>query len=630
MQLLTPRLFTAGAFAATALVAGFVASGERSASKAGAVAPIPTITITSVVPSDLPTAAPAATLQQAAGFAWQEFIALNWAAVPQKGLSGQRDTANTNCAFGQTAGSCAGPLVWETFRGKVEIYPGNGSPPPGYPNPAPPLPTASVVPSYPPNAFGYDALPQYNYAPQTPPPTMLPNVGPCSGTPPASTAWINLDETDQITLDAMYAGSAPASAPNNSSPKLIRFLAKANRTLYNYIAANKWWGGGGGGNNQSPAAATVSYVKANNADPTPGSTSLVSLPNGTIEVKAGWRLLGPTDIASRYHLTTARYYETKNGVTCYNQATFGLVALHIIQKTPSAPYFVYATFEQADNIVTASGQHVEDDDGRIIATPGPCAPGQAAPCPLTPAEVLLDSPNGFFGSKGAHVALAPTPPAPTPPFCTVPGKRIYFQESSNKIGLPRGGNICVNQRENSIPPQIIAVNAAAHAAIAKALAAKGIANSPFQHYKLINVQYVPIDKTTADGGMSPPNGLYGGNNPNTGMNRASFYLANGVVETDRGLQLFSGGLSPATGAISDFAKNFGEQPPPLTHKNTAYAGHGYDMGGCMGCHGSQGQHQGGNFSVITAVGAVAAPEVPPMQSAHGPAPFVHNRRLIKY
>ena len=37
--------------------------------------------------------APAATPAQAAAFAWQEFIALNWPAGAQTGKSGQRDTA---------------------------------------------------------------------------------------------------------------------------------------------------------------------------------------------------------------------------------------------------------------------------------------------------------------------------------------------------------------------------------------------------------------------------------------------------------------------------------------------------------------------------------------------------------
>jgi hypothetical protein len=117
------------------------------------------ITITADVPGELnpPFAAgppstggaPAATPEQAAAFSWQEFIALNWPAGPQQGMPGQRDTPSKTLKFGDTTYS--GPLVWQTFRGKVEIFPGNGNPfiftpPPGYPGPAGD------------KSFGYDAF----------------------------------------------------------------------------------------------------------------------------------------------------------------------------------------------------------------------------------------------------------------------------------------------------------------------------------------------------------------------------------------------------------------------------------------------------------------------------------------
>jgi hypothetical protein len=98
------------------------------------------ISVTAVVPSELnppfmagaqPSGgAPNATPEQAARFAWQEFIALNWPAVQQEGGVGQRGVASTTSPFGDPTYS--GPTVWETFRGKVEIFPGEGSPP-GYP-----------------------------------------------------------------------------------------------------------------------------------------------------------------------------------------------------------------------------------------------------------------------------------------------------------------------------------------------------------------------------------------------------------------------------------------------------------------------------------------------------------------
>ena len=124
----------------------------------------PQIIVTSTVPSELnppfkhgnPSSggAPEATPDQAAAFAWQEFIALNWPAGPQAGKPGQRDTASTTVKFGDP--NYTGPLTWETFRSKVEIFPGNVNPfkvvpPPGYPGPNGD------------KSFGYDALPVYNY-----------------------------------------------------------------------------------------------------------------------------------------------------------------------------------------------------------------------------------------------------------------------------------------------------------------------------------------------------------------------------------------------------------------------------------------------------------------------------------
>ena len=115
------------------------------------------ITVSRTVPSELNPpfnvddgtgGAPAATPAQAAAFAWQEFIALNWPAGQQQGKVGQRDTASLSCKFGDP--NCTGPTVWQTFRSKVEIFPGVGLPP-GYPGPKGD------------QTFGYDALPDYNY-----------------------------------------------------------------------------------------------------------------------------------------------------------------------------------------------------------------------------------------------------------------------------------------------------------------------------------------------------------------------------------------------------------------------------------------------------------------------------------
>lgn len=641
----TRNAITLGAVGVSIMLAGFlgcrrtepakpVAETERvSAALPASAVPI---TISSSVPGDLNCpdgapncpGAPKATMQQAAAFAWQEFIALNWPAVNQTGgiVNGkfvqQRDVPDNGCKFGDP--NCAArPLVWETFRGKVEIFPGDGNPPPGYPN------VAQGDDSY-----GYDALPAYDYSSP---------VSPCTQPTPAASptpvpSFINLDETDQITLDSMFAGVAPTQAAGNSSPQIIRFLAKANRVEYTYVASPgttaAWWEG------PPVVPATQAYLAKTGTSPPAGDHDLVSLPNNTIEIKAGWRLLNPTEIASkRFKTATARSYENSNGANpfCYNETTFGLVSLHIIQKTKSAPYFIYATFEQADNIMTAptataSPTPVEDVDGNIVKLP-PCRADQTAPCPTTPSVTLQDTaivtpPKG--GAIPPQISLVPANAA----YCTngtstLPLGQLYYLNANGKKGLPTAGFICVNYRDNAIPQPIIDANQTAHAAMKSYGQTNGIADTPFLYYKLINVQYVPIDKQSL--------GLYAGNDPNSCQNPACYYLANIVVETNDTLQLFSSSFL-STGSKTEYDAQFSEpaafpSPPPSgskeIHKNLFYAGTHYDMGGCMGCHGSQGQQAGGDFSVILANGGVNSPEPPAPITPNGMAQIKRNR-LLKY
>ena len=101
----------------------------------------------------------------------------------------------------------------------------------------------------------------------------------------------------------MYAGVVgPSSSPGNSSPQLIRFLAKANRSQYVYVAGNssttdpmkQWWTNDSRRRRGRPPRIIWQTKQA----PPPGSKTMVSLPNGTIEIKAGWRPLNPPRVAS--------------------------------------------------------------------------------------------------------------------------------------------------------------------------------------------------------------------------------------------------------------------------------------------------------------------------------------------
>jgi hypothetical protein len=526
----------------------------------------PGFTISSTIPGNYT----GNNLTSAATFAWQEFIALNWPNQNNNGTVTQRGTPSQ-----QPLGTPNVPLVWHTYRGKVEIFPGTGAPN-GY-NPQAP-------------DYGFSAPPAYNYQVA---------VNPCGGgKPPSTPAWINLDETTQIGLDAMYAGALAKYKPPylNTAPQLIRFLAKANQTQYVYIAQphpsisgiNPWYSGVP----QSTKNATLAFLASNLADPPPGSKTMVSFPLNTIEIKAAFRPLAPGEDPSRFYVTKVRYYEqpSKNSY-CYVEDNWALVALHIIQKTANSPFFVYATFEQADNILTTGGKPTEDLNGKLIV-PNPGG--------------LTTNPRLSF--KDSNQAFAKTPIYPTvstvpanAPYCpsTIsgqPNSQLYYQELGDFV--PKGGSICQAFRNNLIPPEVIAVNSAAHSAIAQYTKQHGV-TSPFGYYKLINVQALPINKTTP--------GV-----PYNGLDRASYYQSNSVVETDYTLQMFSTAIFGATagfGPPTDY-NVAGSQNPEPAFSNTYFGGKAYAMGGCMGCHGNAQVGAGTDFSFITAGGRVASPQTP--------------------
>jgi hypothetical protein len=614
------RLLVAGSLTAVVI---FNVSDRRASVNASESQTSLELSIISTPPSELNPqggGASKATFEAAADFAWQEFIALNWPATKQTGQPGQRDTPASTCRFGDPA--CDGPLVWETFRGKVETFPGNASifkyaPPPGYPGP-------KGDPS-----LGYDSLPAYIY--NTP-------ISACDANQADdSVPWVNLDETDQITLDNMYAGVIDAnSSPGNSSPQLIRFLAKSNRSQYVYVASNssatdpnkQWWAS----IPQDVVNRTKDYLEKNQASPPSNSSNYVSLPNGTIEVKAAWRPLNASEASSgRFHVQRVRFYElgSDGSSRCFRDAIWGLVALHIIQKTPSAPYFIYATFEQADNILTATGSPVEDSNGNVIVqvshatTPQVCLTDPKPPPTPSPATGEVTSNLGSVITTTDPINCTP---AKTPTYCGAPGKQLYLRNvlGSPPNGEPSGGNVCIDKRENAIPDYAIKANLRAHSAIAAYLKAASIVSAPWLSYKLVNVQYYPFDKVIT---KPTPNGsLYTPHPPFTAQNPppSSYYQANIVVETNRSLQLFSGGLSP------NISTDWNQDGTP--HKNTYYGGHFYNTGGCMGCHGSQGQNpkgMAGDFSVILARGAVSRPEVPAIETSQGMTTVQRNRSLTR-
>ncbi len=477
-------------------------------------------------------------LSSAASYAWSAFIAINWPSSTT--TRGAPDTTKT---FGQ-----AGAPAWVTMRSKVELYPGNGSatvPPHG----------VTLDGSGKPNngpAYGYSDAVQYAYAA---------SIAPCTNQTPVTTpAYITLDETTQINNNQVFAGSSPATDPNgyNTKPQLIRYAVKMNQPVYATAVGGQYWYGG----NVSPlATAKANYVKALGSGQDPNTPYVNFAPtveestdpnDAGVELKTSWRPLNPTEQASgRFFTTTVRYYEQPSkGVSCYREGVWGLVGMHLISFSVSAPWVIWSSFEQADNILTASGQPVEDVNGKVLIP---------AATPTSPA--LASNPN----------QTNPTV-TKTGDYCTAPGKQLFFQENPNYGTMPSGGNICVNGRFTQPEPIFVNANTEAHTVMAAYLKANNIGTSPLMYYKLVAAQGVPVDASAMNAG--------------TFSTTVSYYSANSTIETDYSMGQFTGRL--AKGVPSNVQADGSMKPYYNTNLlpfQTGRLGFGnMQMGGCAGCH----------------------------------------------
>lgn len=267
-------------------------------------------------PPDLDSAA---SPQQLAEFAWEEFLALNWQASYPK--DGKRDAPDLNWSYKDTS-AYPSLVVWETFAHRAELRP--------YSN--------KMLP--------FDAPPHYDFGITLPP---YPN----------SKASFNLfdalDENNEI-------GSCDVYARVNKYQKQYQVLyqAKVNRDEYEYIR-NKY------PTKDKLIAATTynlaqlkkykTYGTPNSCDCGPSYPG-VSLPCGNkktgavgaMEVKTAWRELTTDDDKSKFFKRKVIYFriDPSTGKYYYDNKEYALIAIHIIHKTRNYDDFVFATWEHVD------------------------------------------------------------------------------------------------------------------------------------------------------------------------------------------------------------------------------------------------------------------------------------------
>jgi len=188
-----------------------------------------------------------------------------------------------------------GPKVFETFKSTWEIYHDNGSPPAPWNE--------------------YDQA-RFNRCRQRP------KFG------QVDIAALS-HFTDDVAQPTSFGQDGPIASVNRS---YVRYLAGVNKTEFCAIKSRGL------------------YLRAN----LPQNGSPLALPSGSINVKSAWIEMSGIPNPSHYYTRWATVYDycTKHCV----RKRLGLIGLHIVQKTPSRPQWIWSTFEQVDDVPFVSSR----------------------------------------------------------------------------------------------------------------------------------------------------------------------------------------------------------------------------------------------------------------------------------
>ena len=142
------------------------------------------------------------------------------------------------------------------------------------------------------------------------------------------------DVVDATLQAAAADGTLPATLTDQNG-KLVRYEIRLNKVLFDHIVKHRLYNA-----NLQALAKSVDF------------------PNGAILIKAAWREVSPAEEKLFHTVTACVCDKDKQGrmVNCRKQR-MGLVGFHITQKTPSAPQWVWSTFEQVNNVpgIAATG-----------------------------------------------------------------------------------------------------------------------------------------------------------------------------------------------------------------------------------------------------------------------------------
>jgi hypothetical protein len=225
-------------------------------------------------------------------YSWRAFIALVWPA--KAGLRGVPDTS-------KTVGMPGLPRVFETYKFLWEIFHSDGS-----------VPSSSLFNDY--EKSKYNACQK---------PVVFGDM--------ILASFSKFSDLGQAGFGSLVGPIA------DQHGHYVRYLTLYNSIEFDDIVNNSLFL-----RSKIPVAAV-----------TPNSPPAFQFRNGSIDVKAAWiDMTGYSDAQrARYYTRLATVLDPQSG-SC-STLTVGLVGLHIVQKTPSRPQWIWSTFEQVDNVPPA-------------------------------------------------------------------------------------------------------------------------------------------------------------------------------------------------------------------------------------------------------------------------------------
>lgn len=343
------RFLATGACIAAAIVASAVVIPSSAQAQAPCPSPVPTpvpppnlnAPAATLVPDDvcIPSSFPGNPIAYFDDYSWRAFIALVWPA-----LSGQRGVPDPN----QPITATGMPLVFETYKADWETFQPGGTPPSEFNS----------------NASFW---------------TSNPSQSPCPQAKPGDFLLAPISKFGNVGLAGVGDLVAVLIAQNGT---FVRYLAAYNQTEFNQILAKQLYLAANLPQNQKPPGASIVFQ------------------NGSIDIKSAWIDMTNVPNPGRYHTRPAWLVDPISGQCSQTPVTVGLVGLHIVQKTPSRPQWIWSTFEQIDNVPPPN----------YVPPPPPTPPtqtftfnnGTATPMPTS-------IPTNFLWSNAKN---ATTPPSP--------------------------------------------------------------------------------------------------------------------------------------------------------------------------------------------------------------------------